>query len=444
MYTLTKDLSNPNFITINKILNSITEGRDGTEPIYTFNKDNTFPLVNIYSKGGYFTVNENETKLYYLDMFTNNIQAYNIPTTPTWVPTMFYLDKYVLNSTQNPLTFINYVAWNNKIWVAVGSGFASSSDGIKWAQGTSNVPVSNVSSVTWNSRMWIATATDPSYMFYSNDGNNWIGQPSVFSTTSIVCSRIVIPFAITDTPGTSGTTGSTGLTGLPMLNKATTEYTITAKGALLSQISSNTNLLQFTKNTTGGMPKTSGGLLSGTFYCIQNPAGKPPIIVEIDINVIVSIASTDTNISSMGLQCIGFSGVSYIRTFDVSSVYGLVLKAVNVTYRLPSYGKWTSLGAVVATVGSNNQYVISGKATFKMPADTLFCVAINHSNASWTVVGGNITVNELPFQTGGSSLLVNMNPKPRPAKSFIRKSSIHLKRGRSSQKPKTKKYKPRQ
>ena len=54
---------------------------------------------------------------------------------------------------------------------------------------------------------------------------------------------------------------------------------------------------------------------------------------------------------------------------------------------------------------------------------------------------GQIIINKYPVQIGGKSMLVDMNPKRRPPKSFIRKSSLHLKRGRTSEKPKTKKSK---
>jgi hypothetical protein len=79
------------------------------------------------------------------------------------------------------------VAWNGKIWVAVGSGsntIAWSADGITWT-GLGNSIFSNWGfGIAWNRKMWVAVGSGTNTIAYSYDGSmNW--TPVSNSSTSI-------------------------------------------------------------------------------------------------------------------------------------------------------------------------------------------------------------------------------------------------------------------
>jgi hypothetical protein len=75
------------------------------------------------------------------------------------------------------------VAWNGRMWVAVGVGATAAAtiqysyDGINWSNSTSGGFSGGAGfSVAWNGRMWVAvglTATDSQTIQYSYDGMNW-------------------------------------------------------------------------------------------------------------------------------------------------------------------------------------------------------------------------------------------------------------------------------
>ena len=74
------------------------------------------------------------------------------------------------------------VAWNGRMWVAVGSGtnsIAYSYDGIYWTgvtDSSSSIFVTYGRGVAWNGRMWVAVGgAYPYTIAYSYDGIHWTG-----------------------------------------------------------------------------------------------------------------------------------------------------------------------------------------------------------------------------------------------------------------------------
>jgi hypothetical protein len=66
------------------------------------------------------------------------------------------------------------VAWNGKLWVAVGSAITYSTDGITWttAKYTTVNNGDRFFTVAWNGSMWLARG-NTGYTFYSTDGITW-------------------------------------------------------------------------------------------------------------------------------------------------------------------------------------------------------------------------------------------------------------------------------
>jgi len=81
------------------------------------------------------------------------------------------------------------VAWNGKLWVAVGEGttntIAYSSDGVVWTGATDFSGVAETSvnifsnagfGVAWNGKRWVATGDGTTNTIaYSSDGIKWVG-----------------------------------------------------------------------------------------------------------------------------------------------------------------------------------------------------------------------------------------------------------------------------
>ena len=87
------------------------------------------------------------------------------------------------------------VAWNGKMWVAVGSGtnsIAYSSDGISWtgATGPSGSTTTIFSEygvdIAWNGKRWVAVGQGTDHTIaYSSDGIKWNGLgKTIFDSTS--------------------------------------------------------------------------------------------------------------------------------------------------------------------------------------------------------------------------------------------------------------------
>ena len=88
----------------------------------------------------------------------------------------------------------NSVAWNGKLWVAVGSNIgtvppdnppigiiAYSTDGINWTTITNIISRAGYS-VAWNGTLWIAVGDGDTVIVYSSDGINWNGVPNSKTT----------------------------------------------------------------------------------------------------------------------------------------------------------------------------------------------------------------------------------------------------------------------
>jgi hypothetical protein len=105
-------------------------------------------------------------------------------TTINQVPLIYSYNGLDWFPVQNPvLTAFESVAWNGKMWIAVGSGtnfsMSYSYDGVQWT----GIPNSNdlfpnrAGGITWNGLRWIAVGrgTLDHSMAYSVDGIRWVG-----------------------------------------------------------------------------------------------------------------------------------------------------------------------------------------------------------------------------------------------------------------------------
>ena len=71
------------------------------------------------------------------------------------------------------------VAWNGKMWVAVGKGadnsIAYSKDGVVWTRLVGSNSILEIGiGVAWNGRMWVAVGRGNGGIAYSSDGITWI------------------------------------------------------------------------------------------------------------------------------------------------------------------------------------------------------------------------------------------------------------------------------
>lgn len=77
----------------------------------------------------------------------------------------------------------NSVAYNGKIWVAVGSGgtaIATSTDGLNWVARASPLSVGN--SVAWNGKLWVVVGSGTATVVTSVDGTNWVSRGKPIAT----------------------------------------------------------------------------------------------------------------------------------------------------------------------------------------------------------------------------------------------------------------------
>jgi hypothetical protein len=80
----------------------------------------------------------------------------------------------------------NFVHWNGKLWVAVGTGtntMARSLNGITWVATTPTPFTTSGTGLAWNGILWVATGTGTNTVAYSSDGITWTGLGlTVFGT----------------------------------------------------------------------------------------------------------------------------------------------------------------------------------------------------------------------------------------------------------------------
>lgn len=77
----------------------------------------------------------------------------------------------------------NSVAYNGKLWVAVGSGgtaIASSTDGLNWVARVS--PLSVGRSVAWNGKLWVVVGSGNATIVTSVDGTTWTSRGKPIAT----------------------------------------------------------------------------------------------------------------------------------------------------------------------------------------------------------------------------------------------------------------------
>lgn len=109
------------------------------------------------------------------------------------------------------------IAWNGKLWVAVGYGTtnkaAYSTDGINWTASTSSFGTSaaGLFAVVWNGLRWIigGSGNTPATLWYSIDGINWTAVSNSTSYISSYCCGLswngILWTAAGSTYGTAGT-----------------------------------------------------------------------------------------------------------------------------------------------------------------------------------------------------------------------------------------------
>lgn len=146
---------------------------------------------------------------------------------------------------------------------------------------------------------------------------------------------------------------------------------------------------------------SNGNLITSFTYSAAD--GVSPALIDFNINVIIS--STVVNLI-IRVQCIVIRGGKIVSTFPTTTSYWL---------------------PVLSGTGT---YLLSGEASFKVNHGDIIQVLYSVPVAAiWNITGGNMIIKKSPVQTGGNTMMVSMNPTPPPPKSFIRKSSIRIKRG---------------
>ena len=149
----------------------------------------------------------------------------------------------------NPFTTSGYgVAWNGSLWIAVGAGtnaVATSSDGITWAPtatiGTSGLTIGR--GIAWNGKLWVAVGTGNSKSIaYSADGVGWtLAGTNPFTTSGYGVAWNGKLWVAVGTGGNSLATSVDGATWTPVTNALTTGQGVAWNGRVWVVVGTGTS-----------------------------------------------------------------------------------------------------------------------------------------------------------------------------------------------------------
>jgi hypothetical protein len=154
------------------------------------------------------------------------------PTTSTWS-----------GPIASGLSSVTWIAWNGKVWVAVGGpGIAYSNDGITWTLATvTGTPPSTMACVAWGGTEWLACG---SVVYRSSDGITWTTVSLTGTYPPLPWSSMVRTGTHWVATGTSGTyhlgysTNGTAWTGISSSTIPATFQGVSWNGFILAAVGS--------------------------------------------------------------------------------------------------------------------------------------------------------------------------------------------------------------
>jgi hypothetical protein len=342
-------------------------------------------------------------------------------------------------------TWTNSVAWNGKMFVAVGNGTVNmlySYDGQNWTTNHSSLFIQGVC-VRWNGTMWIVGAginTSSAYIAYSYDGLNWTAVTNSKTLINHENGLIGVAWNGTLWVGTCGGSGCTNSliysydgiiwNGLGASIFTNYPYSITWNGEMFMACGNAFNGTNSMAYSYDGLHWTGLGTSLFSIICyaaVNNVAYENQIIIKPRLSIAGgrgtnTLAYSYDGVTWKGLGNTIFNGGCYSIVWNgslwVALGYGNTIFAysyngikwsANTSYNaLFTFGNWVAWNGTMWIAGGGAgtctlAYSYDGKtwSAIEKTTFTEFCIGIVSNGKRWVAVGkGN---NSIAYSDNGNA-----------------------------------------